>query len=114
MVQTEVSMMLASDNRDPEVLAWIDFASTKRQTQFLPSTAALRKEHPGPTMNETLERLAALGHRALAVDLTLPGDPMHSTRVLVRGLCAMAGRIDTPRFARLCTAKSHPSFPEPF
>jgi len=55
-----------------------------------------------------------LGHRALSCDLTLPGDPLPSLRVLVPGLCAMGGRIATDRFRRLCPDAPAPHIPEPF
>ena len=61
-----------------------------------------------------LSRLSELGHRALGVDLTLPDDPLPSVRVLVPGLCAMRGRIATPRFARLCPEATGPALPEPY
>ena len=114
MVQTEVSMEHAREAEHPEFAAWQAFASTDRQSQFQPSVA----RPPPPTVPLTLDwllhRLADLGHRALVVDLTLPDDPLASVRVLVPGLCAMAGRTDTPRFARLCPGKTKLHLPEPF
>jgi thiazole/oxazole-forming peptide maturase SagD family component len=114
MVQTEVSMDLARQAGDPEVLAWINHASTKRQAQFQPKVGGSVTEAPPMTLDHLLRRLADLGHQALAVELTLPEDPMPCMRVLVPGLCAMGPRIDTPRFARLCPDQRTPQFPEPF
>ncbi|MBN8631830.1 MAG: YcaO-like family protein [Rhodobacterales bacterium] len=113
MVQTEVSIGLAREAGDPEVLDWIDRGSTHRQSQFQP-LAVPRAEAAPMGRAALLDRLASLGHRALAVDLTLPGDPMPSVRVLVPGLCAMRGRTATERFARLCPGVSHLDLPEPY
>jgi hypothetical protein len=60
-----------------------------------------------------LARLDALGHRALAIDLSLPHDPLSTARVIVPGLCAMGGRIDVARFDRLAPG-ARGSFPEPY
>ncbi len=109
MVQTEVAMDAAKAAGDPEVLDWTDAASTELQPQFR-GQATVRPAPPG----NLLQRLADLGLAALAVDLTLAGDPLPCMRVLVSGLCAMGGRIDTPRFRRLCPASRGPSFPEPY
>jgi ribosomal protein S12 methylthiotransferase accessory factor YcaO len=109
MVQTEVAMDAAKAAGDPEVLDWTDAASTELQPQFRGQAPA----RPAPPGN-LLQRLADLGLAALAVDLTLAGDPLPSMRVLVPGLCAMGGRIDTPRFRRLCPSSRCPSFPEPY
>jgi len=113
MVQSEVGMELALEAGDPEVLDWTRHASTRDQPQFRASVAA--REHVAPMgPGAVLSRLADLGHRSLGVDLTLPDDPLPSVRVLVPGLCAMRGRIATPRFARLCPDASGPSLPEPY
>lgn len=109
MVQTEVAMAMARQAADPEVLAWDAFASTDVQPQFRPTGQA----RPDP-LGDVLQRLADLGHRALAVELTLPGDPLPTMRVLVPGLCAMGGAIDTARFRRLCPSGRLPIFPEPY
>ena len=61
-----------------------------------------------------LDRLAALGHRVLGIDLSLPDDPLPSARVMVPGLCAMRGGTDTPRFARLCPDAPGLTLPEPY
>ena len=114
MVQSEVSMTYARDAEDPEVLAWIDHASTQRQPQFRPAPTGLTTGAGPMGLQTLLTRLATLGHRALAVELTLPDDPLPSVRVLVPGLCAMRGRIDTPRFARLCPQATGPNLPEPY
>ncbi len=113
MVQTEVSLDLARQAGDPEAAAWSHFASTGVQPQFQPGLrTAIRSVAKG--MLPLLERLAELGHRALSVDLTLPGDPMPSVRVLVPGLCAMRGQIGTARFRRLCPDALHLTLPEPY
>jgi thiazole/oxazole-forming peptide maturase SagD family component len=113
MVQTEVGMDQARAAQDPELLRWEALASTVTQPQFRP--AAPKAHQPLPADNEALvQRLACLGHRVLAVDLTLPDDPLPSMRVLVPGLCAMSGRFETPRFRSLCRDTTAPNFPEPF
>ncbi len=114
MVQTEVSMELACDAGDPETLAWMDHASTLRQPQFQPEGDSRTDVAPSLRQEALLARLADLGHRVLAVDLTLPGDPLPSVRAMIPGLCAMQGRIDTPRFSRLCPDARGPHLPEPF
>jgi thiazole/oxazole-forming peptide maturase SagD family component len=114
MVQTEVSMELAREAGDPETLAWISHASTNAQPQFQPQSDS-RTGDVAPLRQEALlARLADLGHRVLAVDLTLPGDPLPSVRAMIPGLCAMKGRIDTARFARICPDARGPHLPEPF
>jgi thiazole/oxazole-forming peptide maturase SagD family component len=114
MVQTEVSMGLAREAGDPELLDWIDHASTLGQPQFQPGAIRAVPDSAPPGMASLLDRLAGLGHRVLAVDLTLPDDPLPSLRVMVQGLCAMRGRIDCPRFSRLCPDAAGPNLPEPF
>ncbi len=108
MVQTEVAMDDARAGGDPDVLAWDACASTDLQLQFHPVEAQLPAA-PG----DLLQRLADLGLHAFAVDMTLPDDPLPSMRVLVPGLCAMAGRTDTDRFRRLCP-NAGLSQPEPY
>ena len=108
MVQTEVAMDEAREGCDPEVLAWDARASTGLQPQFRPGSGRLTAPP-----DDLLQRLADLGLHALAVDMTLPDDPLPSMRVLVPGLCAMGGRTDTDRFRRLCPNAS-PSHPEPY
>jgi ribosomal protein S12 methylthiotransferase accessory factor YcaO len=113
MVQTEVSLDMAREAGEAEALGWIGHGSTRTQPQF--RADATMRDHGGPMAAEAiLARLDALGHRALAVDLTLPEDPLPSVRVLVPGLCAMRGRIATPRFARLCPDAPGPALPEPY
>ena len=68
---------------------------------------------PAPDLTAMLARLDALGHRALAIDLSLPHDPLSTARVIVPGLCAMGGRIDVARFDRLAPG-ARGSFPEPY
>jgi ribosomal protein S12 methylthiotransferase accessory factor YcaO len=111
MVQTEVSLDHACEAGDPEALAWIAMASLQAQPQFIAGP-----ERPLAPMDlpALLARLSDLGHRALAVDLTLPEDPLPTMRVLVPGLCAMQERTNCPRFARLCPGMPALTLPEPF
>jgi ribosomal protein S12 methylthiotransferase accessory factor len=111
MVQTEVGLDHARSARDPEALAWIAHASILSQPQFqhAPERPSLTLEMPA-----LLARLDALGHRALAFEMTLADDPMPTMRVLVPGLCAMQGQTDVPRFAALCPGAPRLSLPEPF
>ena len=111
MVQTEVSLDHARAAGDPEAAAWIAHASLVTQPQFQPGPS----RPPAPlTLPALLASLSDLGHRALAVDLTLPGDPLPTMRVLVPGLCAMREATDCPRFARLCPGQPRLSLPEPY
>lgn len=108
MVQTEAAMTRAAAARDPEYLRWLDHACTHTMPQFQPQPrppAALAAD-----ITAALTRLSDLGHRALVVDLTLPADPLPTVRVVVPGLCALQGRINVPRFARL-TGHLHPPDP---
>ena len=114
MVQTEVAMDHAAAMGDPDCLAWRDGASLSD----LPTT---RSEVMGPFppsatvgVPEVLRRLDDLGLRALAVELSLPGDPVPSVRVIVPGLCRMGGAPLPPRFRALCPGRTAPRFPEPF
>jgi len=113
MVQTEVSMEEARQVKDPEVMDWDAHASILMQPEFRPSD---RAPPQASTMRgaDLTQRLADLGHQVLALDMTLPGDPLPSMRVLVPGLCAMGGRIDTRRFRSLCPGNPAPNFPEPY
>lgn len=111
MVQTEVSLDLAREVGQTEALDWIASASMTMDRPFQPGPA--RGSEP-LAMPDLLARLADLGHQALAVEMTLPGDPMPAMRVIVPGLCAMQGRTDTPRFARLCPGQPRLNMPEPF
>ena len=108
MIQTEVSMDHARQAQDPELLCWDAKASIMAQSQF--QAFGVKS-----TLGTDLTRcLADLGHRVLALELTLPGDPLPSMRVLVPGLCAMGARIKTKRFQRLCPDNPDPYYPEPF
>ncbi len=113
MVQTEVSMDEARTAGDPELAAWSAFAALGEQAQF---RAGDDKPHPAHPLrlDDLLQRLGDLGHRSLAVEMTLPGDPMPTMRVLVPGLCAMQRRFDTRRFHRLCADRGATDIPEPF
>jgi hypothetical protein len=110
MIQTEVAMDMARQAKDPELLAWEAFASTEVQPQFSPGDATAPPAPP----DDLLQRMADLGHRALAIDLTLSEDPLPTMRVLVPGLCAMGDAFDTARFRRLCPTHPRPIFPEPY
>ncbi len=101
MIQTETAMEQAAAAGDPEVMAWRNHASTLTMPQFQPSARVLLPAKPDPGMEGLLLGLSSLGHRVLAVDLTLPNDPLPTMRVIVPGLCAMGGRIHVPRFERL-------------
>ena len=123
MIQTEVGMAEARLAQDPEVLLWDARGSTRRQPQFAPAPdrapppPPLPLPPPLPPVAEgadLIARLAEMGHRVLAVELTLPTDPLPSVRVIVPGLCAMGGRIDTDRFHRLCPHNPSPCMPEPY
>jgi thiazole/oxazole-forming peptide maturase SagD family component len=111
MVQTEISLDLAREAGDGEALDWLAHGSS-RAPQFQPVGDSATVD-AAPGLLALLGQLAALGHRALAVELTLPGDPLPSVRVIIPGLCAMQGGIDVPRFARLCP-HGRPNLPEPF
>ncbi len=113
MVQTEVGMDHARAAQDRELVLWDAIASTVRQPQFRPATPKMQSEQSWHQAG-LLQRLADLGHPVLAVDITLPDDPLPSMRVLVPGLCAMNGRFQTPRFRRHCGVSPAPNFPEPF
>lgn len=113
MVQTEVALDGARQACDPEALIWDAHASTDLQPQFR-AGAGLPTATPSTPPDTLLQRLSDLGLRALAVDLTLPDDPLPSMRVLVPGLCAMGGHIDTARFRHLCPENPPPTFPEPY
>lgn len=110
MVQTEVSMEQARFAANPEVLAWDAVADLAQMPQF--HRFDDRPKAMGP--DDLVARLGDLGHRALWCDLTLPNDPLPSCRVIVPGLCAMGGRIETDRFQRLRRNGATPQFPEPF
>lgn len=113
MVQTEVSLELARAAGDAESLAWAATGSTRRQPQFQAQGDSVTTDAPSG-LPSLLSRLDGLGHRVLGVDLTLPDDPMPSVRAIIPGLCAMRGRIDTPRFAKACPGVGGPNLPEPF
>ena len=111
LVQTEVSLEQARAAGDPEAAEW-----EARGRITLPAFVAgpLREAPEALTCAALVARLDALGHRVLACEMTLPGDPMPSLRVLVPGLCAMGGRIGTERFRRLCPDAAGPCLPEPY
>jgi ribosomal protein S12 methylthiotransferase accessory factor YcaO len=113
MVQTEVGLDLACAAGDAEALDWCRRGSARRLPQVGSGDPALRPvPPPGPA--ELIRRLAGLGHRVLAVDLTLPADPLPSVRVMVQGLSAMGAAFDTSRFRRMCPDHAGPNLPEPY
>ena len=116
MIQTEVSFARALAAGNPEAMAWQDHASTLTLAQFDPPHDGPPAAWAGLDDLALLQRLAALGLCALAVDLSLPGDPLPSLRVLVPGLCDMGGRIDQPRFRQAFgpAGRPRPHDPEPF
>ena len=115
MVQTEVSMAMAREAGDPELLAWRPMARPGcRRSSSRRGTAGRRSVRSSESWSRFLVRLDALGLRALGVDLTLPDDPLPSVRVMIPGLCAMRGQTDTPRFRQLCPEARGPQMPEPY
>lgn len=111
LVQTEISLDEARAAGDPEAAAW-DRHGRIDLPAFTPD--APRGEPAVMAFADLVARLEKLGHRVLACEITLPGDPLPSMRVLVPGLCAMGGRIATERFRKLCPAVAGPHLPEPF
>jgi thiazole/oxazole-forming peptide maturase SagD family component len=97
MIQTETAIAQAVDAGAPELTGWLGRASTRGMIQFQPlSTSPIQAKADLDT--ETILRgLAYGGHRALAVELTLPDDPLPTMRVTVPGLCAMGGQINEDR-----------------
>ena len=115
MVQSEVGMDQARLAGDPEVAAWDAWADWTVQPQFAATGLSALRDAPESlaTCGGLASHLSALGHEPVFVDLTLPGDPLAAVRVIVPGLCAMRGRVDTDRFRRQCPGQS-PRFPEPY
>lgn len=101
MIQTETAINQARVANDPAVLDWIARGSMRSMIQFKALPAGTPPPKPDNSLGAILHRLANAGHRALAVDLTLPNDPMPTVRVMVPGFCAMGGRIDALRYERL-------------
>lgn len=101
MVQMETSMRLAAAADDPELAVWIRGANAHHMIQFksLPPRPIRARQHHN--LESAVRQLAYNDMRAFAVELTLPGDPLPTMRVLVPGLCAMGGRIDAKRFERI-------------
>lgn len=115
MVQSEIGMDQARQAGDPEVARWDAQADWSVQPQFAATGSSPLRDAPDglATCAGLAAHLAALGHAPLAVTLTLPGDPLESLRVLVPGLCAMRGRVETDRFHKLRPGAT-PCFPEPY
>ena len=114
MLQTEAAMTQAAAVRDPDYLLWLGHACTRTMPQFQTRHLMTPVIHPAVSralatdLTGILHRLRDLGHPTLRVDLTLPGDPAPTVRVLVPGLCAMQGRIAMARFSRLTGHKVPP------
>ncbi|MFM8746841.1 MAG: YcaO-like family protein [Aestuariivirga sp.] len=117
MIQTEVSLALALEAGDDEARRWLEAASVHRMPQLQPDSAAKPKPYIVADTAQALHNLAASGHRVLAVNLTLPGDPLESVRIIVGGYCALGGQIDAARFHRIIGGPPQPSagaFLEPY
>lgn len=119
MIQTEVSFHHALAAGNDAARAWQDYASVLTLPQFDPPTQGMPASWREFNDATLLQRLADLGLRALAVNLTLKDDPLPTVRVLVPGLCDMGGRIDQPRLRRFChladpDARLPAHLPEPF
>jgi thiazole/oxazole-forming peptide maturase SagD family component len=97
MLQTEVAINQALEVGDEQCKEWFSHASTRRQLQFLPDASASFPHQVETDTNSILDRIAECGHRALSIELTLPGDPLHTVRVMVPGFCAMRRQIISER-----------------
>jgi ribosomal protein S12 methylthiotransferase accessory factor YcaO len=95
MVQTEVAIQRGDRPNNPELDRWLGTASTVSMPQFAPGGGS--DPLPGGKANGARKRVAAAGFRALAVDLSMTGDPLRVMRVLVPGLCALNRRIVADR-----------------
>ena len=101
MIQTETAMQQPYRASDAVLSDWINRACAHDMVQF-------RSLPPKPPFADTvltrqkiLQTLGEFGHRALVVELSLPDDPLPTVRVIVRGLCAMGGRLDAIRFEKI-------------
>lgn len=106
MIQTEVAMTQAIAYGDKECLDWCAYGSILVQPQFRPVLSPASPARPAPDIDGVVRHLSQLGYRVLVVDLTLPGDPLSTVRVMVPGFCAMRGQIDKPRFIHLTGRKA--------
>ncbi len=97
MIQTEAAMQQAAAAGDPELAIWLERGPVHRMIQFQPLAAQRPRSSGRIDMDTVLRGLDYTGHRALAVDLTLPRDPLPTMRVIVPGFCAMGGRVDPAR-----------------
>lgn len=115
MIQIEASMALAAEANDPELMRWYDFATIGGLLQFQPGEAGPLPP-PVSGTGAILRSLAYGGHRACAVRLTLDRDPLVTVKVMVSGFCALGGRLDAGRFARVTGRSGAPVtiFPEPY
>lgn len=98
MLQTEVTMEFGRGGNDQELALWRKRASTKTMQQFEPAD-----EHAKPfqiTAQQLLKAVSSSGHNAYGVELTLPGDPLPSVRVLVPGFSALNRHINAERIAK--------------
>lgn len=97
MLQTEHALAQALSAGDNVALEWHSQASTNKQLQFFPDPANGFPQQPENDMKSILYRMATLGLRALVIELTLDGDPLHTARVITPGLCAMQRQINAER-----------------
>lgn len=105
MLQTEVSMKLGSAGSDPELKTWRRRASTNTMPQFIPRSDVAT---PFQIAEQQLHKaLTATGKTAYGLELSLPGDPLVSVRVLVPGFSALNRRINSARIAAACGLASH-------
>jgi thiazole/oxazole-forming peptide maturase SagD family component len=97
MLQTEHALAQAIAAGYELALDWQNQASTNRQPQFFPDPTNGFPQQSETDMKSIVDRMAALGLRALAIELTLESDPLHTVRVITPGLCAMQHQIMTER-----------------
>lgn len=100
MIQTEAAMRQAAAAGDPDLAIWLERGSVHGMIQFRPLAPQQPRTGGRIDMATVLRGLDYTGHRALAVELTLPKDPLPTVRVIVPGYCAMGGRVDAARLER--------------
>jgi thiazole/oxazole-forming peptide maturase SagD family component len=97
MLQTEHALAQALSAGDDEALEWCNRATVNKQQQFFPDSATGFPQQAENDMKSIVDRMATFGLHALAVELTLEGDPLHTVRVITPGLCAMQHQIIVER-----------------
>jgi thiazole/oxazole-forming peptide maturase SagD family component len=97
MVQTEVAIKQAMEADDQDCREWLRLASTHTQPQFLHDASTGFPRDSETDTKSILVRMSEQGLRALSVELTLPGDPLQTVRVMVPGFCAMRRQIISER-----------------